>query len=73
MLIRDIEPEIVQGLRLRARRNQRSLEAEIRVILQGVSIEPVTAAFDDIQCVRAMFVGCSFTESAVLLREDRER
>jgi hypothetical protein len=73
VLVRDVDPEVVEKLKVRARRNQRSLEAELRVVLEEAVQEPNFAIRDDVQRVRALFSGRSFTDSATLLREDRER
>ena len=73
VLVRDISPELVEKLRVRARRNQRSLEAELRVILHEALQTPLPTVQDDIERVRALFAGRSFTDSAILLREDRDR
>src|SRR4051794_36971431 len=73
VLIRDIAPEVVEKLKARARRNHRSLEAELRVICSEAAGEPIAEATDEISRVRSMFQGRYFSDSAALLREDRER
>jgi hypothetical protein len=73
VLIRDVDPEVVEKLKVRARRNQRSLEAELRVILKEAVQEPGFAMRDEVQRVRALFSGRSFKDSVEFLREDRDR
>jgi plasmid stability protein len=73
VLVRDLDTAVIEKLRERARRNGRSLEAELRLILQqaaGGTTEEVLATVDR---VRAMFAGRTFSDSTELLREDRER
>jgi plasmid stability protein len=73
VLIRDLNPEVVEKLEVRSRRNQRSLEAELRVVLAEAVREPSFAMRDEVHRVRAQFEGRLFTDSVALLREDRER
>ena len=73
VLIRDVMPEVVDKLKARARRNHRSLEAELRVIFEKAAEEPAVDMLAEVQRVRALFAGRSFDDSADLLRADRER
>ncbi len=75
LLIRGLEPEIVERLKCRAKRNHRSLEAEARFILSVA--EPDQAAYeravrfaDEMRLLTAAKVG---PDSAGLIREDRDR
>ena len=73
VLIRDLETEVVDRLKERAKMRGRSLEAELRQILQeaaGGSRASRTLAVEEIQ---KMFAGRTFSDSTELLREDRER
>ena len=72
VLVRDLDPEVIEHLKQRARRNNRSLQAELRAILEqaaGVNDSRVHAAVED---VRRFFAGRHFSDSAELIREDRE-
>jgi plasmid stability protein len=73
LLVRDVAPEVVEKLKVRAQRNRRSLEAELRVILQDTVQDPTTDMQAEVERVRALFAGRSFDDSAALLRADRER
>lgn len=73
LLVRDVAPEVVEKLKGRAQRNRRSLEAELRVILQDAVQEPATDMQAEVERVRALFAGRSFEDSTALLRADRER
>lgn len=73
VLVRRVPSEVIEKIRERAHGNHRSLEAELRVILQEAAKGPPTTAYKDIERVRALFDGRSFTDSEQLLREDRDR
>ena len=73
VLIRDVSPEVVNKLKARAKRNRRSLEAELRIIFEQAVEEPAVAMLAEVDRVRALFTGRTFEDSAVLVREDRER
>ncbi len=73
VLIRELDPEVVEKLKARAERNHRSLEAELRVICHAAVQEADFRPLDEVQRVRALFDGRAFTDSAPLLRADRER
>jgi len=74
ILVRDLAPEAVQRLKLMARRRGRSLQAEVKEILEDVAIRDLR---------REEFVryadwarkqnGPQTTDSVELIREDRER
>lgn len=72
VLVRDLEDAVVDNLKERARRQGRSLEAELRQILQQAAGERRTPKLG-IAEIQALFAGQSFTDSGGLQREDRER
>jgi plasmid stability protein len=73
VLIRDLETGIVDKLKRRARRSGRSLEAELRLVLERAANEEPADAMAEVERVRALFAGRRFSDSADLIREDRER
>jgi plasmid stability protein len=73
VLVRDVAPEIVDKLKARAQRNRRSLEAEMRVIFEAAVHEPAVDPFAEVERVRALFADRTFSDSAMLVREDRDR
>ena len=73
LLIRDLAPETVDRLKERARRNRRSLQGEIRLILEKEAAAGADDAWELADRIRASFGGRRFTESAALIREDRDR
>lgn len=73
VLIRELDAETVQRLKERAGRNGRSLEAELRVILEraaGQDVQRAAALASDIRCRLA---GRKHSDSATLVSEDRKR
>ena len=73
MLVRDVEPAVMEKLKVRAQRNGRSLEAEARAIFRAAVTTDVSEMRTEVERVRALFAGRAFSDSAALLREDRER
>jgi plasmid stability protein len=72
-LIRNIAPETVESLRRPAQSNGRSLQTEIRVILNKAALETHRTESSAVERVRALIKGHTFSDSAELIREDRER
>ncbi len=72
VLIRDIPVEVIEKLKARAKRNHRSLEAELRILVEK-AVEGAEDASQEVERVRALFAGRSFTDSALLVQEDRQR
>ena len=73
VLVRNLEPDTVDNLRSRARRNGRSLENELRLILSRAAMEQVSSNLEQVDRVRALFQGRTFSDSTELIREDRDR
>ena len=73
ILVRDLAPEIVERLKERARGNARSLEAEVRVILEDATRRYTMAEFAEVAAAwRKRLAGRAHSDSAVLTREDRD-
>lgn len=77
LLIRNVDPSLVEAYRAAAKANQRSLEAELRLALQiARPVLPTDreALLDRLKAIRAMTPIDTQQSSAVrLVREDRER
>ena len=73
VLVRNLAPDIVEILRNRARRNGRSLETELRFILGQAAKDQTQSNLDAVDRVRSLFTGRTFSDSAELVREDRDR
>lgn len=72
VIVRGLERGAVETLRRRAREAGRSLEAELRMILTRAARPDRRALLAEADRIRAMTPG-PLTDSAVLLREDRDR
>ena len=73
VLVREVEPAIIEKLKQRAQRHGRSLEAELRLILRQAAGVEMEAALQELRRLQADFAGQSFSDSTELLREDRQR
>ena len=75
LTIRNLDDKVVERLKKRAKDNGRSLEAELRVLLKQAanrkSPEELLAIADRIAAMTPE--GVKQTDSAELLREDRDR
>ena len=74
VLVRGVAPGVIRRLKSRARRNRRSLEAELREIVETAAAAAVPGDMvAAVQRVRSMFRDRTFDDSAVLIRRDRAR
>jgi plasmid stability protein len=78
LVIEDLDPTIVEKLKVRAQQQGRTLEAELKVILEmaaeGVDTATLKAtAWERVDKARSKYVGQTFSDSVELLREDRQR
>jgi plasmid stability protein len=76
ILVRDLDKDIVERLKKRAREDGRSLQSEVKFILERAAVEPKV----DMERVRKMledfrkrFKRRKFSDSVELIREDRDR
>ena len=76
VLVRNLDESVVERLKARARGNGRSLQAELKLILEQAAqpARPSRAAYRVLaERVRASLKEQTQTDSAVLLAEDRAR
>jgi len=78
ILVRNLDEAVVEQLKKRAKLNRRSLQAEVQVILEAAArnqSEPLDMAgfLDKVQAIRSRTAERLQTDSAELVREDRER
>ncbi len=75
ILIRGMDSRAVQRLKVRAKRNGRSLQGEARLILEQAAGHSLPEALAAAGAWRKKLAkgGRHFTDSAALVREDRER
>jgi plasmid stability protein len=73
LIVRNLDPELVARLKLRAAEHGRSAEAEHREILrQALAVEPRRSFKELAAKVRSMTSGRAHTPSEVLVREGRD-
>jgi len=74
VLVRGLDDTVIERLKQRAESHHRSLEAELREILEQVSLQvDVATARDLADRIRHRLEGRPHSDSAELIREDRER
>jgi plasmid stability protein len=73
ILLRKLPDSLVQRLKARAERNGRSLDAEVREILQTAATKRRAEFLQAAAAMRARLAGRHHTETLELLREDRDR
>jgi plasmid stability protein len=75
ILVRDVGEAAVARLKRRAKRRGRSLQGEVKAILEEVAGREaaMVKARREAARIRARFAGRPFSDSTALIREDRER
>jgi plasmid stability protein len=73
ILVRDLDPVVVERLKQRALRHGRSLQREAKAILEAASTLSMAEAQQLAASWRRRLAGAMATDSADLLREDRQR
>ena len=73
VLVRNLRASVVTRLKLRARQHRRSLQEELREILEHAAKQNTAAARASVDQVRKMFAGRTFHDSSELIRRDRAR
>jgi plasmid stability protein len=74
LTIRSLEEEVVEALKARARRNHRSLEAEVRVLLRDLVAGRSGSSLRELaDQIAALTPKVPQTDSTELVREDRMR
>ena len=79
VVLENLDPIIIEKLKVRAQRHGRSLNAELEdILIQAVETEVVDTpvaiaeAWGRIDKARAKYAGRTFSDSVELLREDRQ-
>jgi plasmid stability protein len=76
LIVRNLDDRVIDALKARAARQDRSLEAELRVILERAATERVfdiAEARARAERISRALEGRSHSDSAALIREDRDR
>ena len=72
--VRNLDDDVIDRLKTRAKDNKRSLEAEVRALLTEMSARPSRRKFVEMaDRIAAMTPDIPQTDSAKLLYEDRRR
>jgi len=73
VLVRDVETDVVESLKSRAAVNGRSLQAELKTILEQAAQVTMADAREVAAKIRRSLSGKTYSNSADLLAEDRQR
>ncbi len=73
ILVRDIDPEKLERLKARAKKNGRSLQSEAKMLIEKAAEERTIE--DILESARQLRkkVGTPASDSVIMIREDRER
>ncbi|MCH7978975.1 MAG: hypothetical protein IH935_08370 [Acidobacteria bacterium] len=72
ILVRGLDDELVERLKNRARQERRSLQAEVKLILEQAARLDMKSARKLAEAIRKSFKGRRFEDSVRLIREDRD-
>lgn len=76
VLVRNLDEEVVESLKRRAKQDGRSLQSEVKFILEQAAEEPIVnmeTARALVEKIRKKFKGRRFPDSVNFIREDRDR
>lgn len=73
ILVRGLDGEVVERLKRRAKEAGRSLQAEVRLILEDAAKLDMATARKKAEEFQKRFGGRVLSDSAELIREDRDR
>jgi len=73
LLVRDLDTGTVERLKLRAQRHGRSLQGEVKAILQAAATVSMSEANSIAEGWQRKLAGGAYSDSAEAIREDRER
>ena len=73
ILVRNLDNNVVARLKKRAQKEGRSLQSEVRVILEQAAQADMEHALELANAVRGKFMGRKFQDSTELIREDRDQ
>lgn len=73
ILVRGLDAETVERLKARARQRGRSLQSEVKMLVERAAGVGGDRVADVLKCWEARMAGRRFSSSARLIREDRNR
>lgn len=71
ILIRNVDEKVVERLKKRASLNGRSLQAELKLVIEQASLMDMADAGEVAARIRSKFKGRELSDSAELLHEER--
>ena len=72
VLVRGVEKTVLERLKQNAQTNGRSLQAELQIVLNRAANKKVSDAQDTAKQIRESLLGREHSDSAEILREERE-
>ena len=73
VLVRDLDSELLERLKTRARLHGRSLQGELKAILEAAAVFSMEEAREASARWRQRLAGRNTSDSSELIREDRDR
>jgi plasmid stability protein len=80
LILEDLDPQVLESLTMRAAKHNRSLENELKAILQAVvatekidQAQKVAAFRAEVAQMRQSLPHQTYTDSAIMVREDRDQ
>jgi plasmid stability protein len=73
LLVRDLEKETIERLKMRAKQHDRSLQGEVKLILQNAAKLSMAEASNVARGWQKRLSDRKFSDSSLLIREDRDR
>jgi len=73
VLVRNLPTEVVRKLKIRAKQHRRSLQEELKEILENAAQQNAKDVQARVNQVRRLFAGRKFSDSSDLIRQDRAR
>ena len=73
VLVRNLPTDVVRKLKMRAQQHRRSLQEELKDILEQAAQQNAKDVQAKVNQVRKLFAGRKFSDSSDLIRQDRAR
>jgi antitoxin FitA len=73
VLVRNLPTQVVRKLKIRAKQHRRSLQEELKDILENAAQQNAKDVQARVNRVRKLFVGRKFNDSSDLIRQARAR
>lgn len=73
VLVRDLDDKVIERLKARAQQRGRSLQVELKTILEQAAQSDLEAARQAAERLRRKLAGRKFSDSTELIAEDRRR